>query len=72
MIPCDDVVGYQPYRGPCCLHLHPQDGETAWPYHITTRCHNPEDDLDVEWIQLAQDREELRALVHTVMNFRFP
>jgi len=26
MMPCNVTVGYQHFRGPCCLHLHPEDG----------------------------------------------
>jgi hypothetical protein len=26
----------------------------------------------MDWIHLAQDRDQLRALVNTLMNFRFP
>jgi hypothetical protein len=25
--PCSVVVGYQRFRHPCCLHLHPEDGK---------------------------------------------
>jgi len=27
--PCSVVVGYQSYRDPCCLHLHPEELETV-------------------------------------------
>jgi len=36
---CSSVVGYQCFRGLCCLHLH---GDVV-SYHITTQCHNPQD-----------------------------
>jgi hypothetical protein len=32
----DDVVGYHCSRGPCCLHLHPEDGGSKVSYYITT------------------------------------
>jgi hypothetical protein len=25
--PCSDVVGYQRFEGPCCLHLQGEDGD---------------------------------------------
>jgi len=37
--PCSVVVGYQRFRGPCCLHLR---GETSASYHNTTWLHNAE------------------------------
>jgi len=42
MKPCSDVLGYQPFGGSCCLHLH---------LHVissdtTTRCLNPEEYLN--------------------------
>jgi hypothetical protein len=38
-MPYSVVVGYQRFRGPCCLHLNP---ETLVSYHITTRSQNIE------------------------------
>jgi hypothetical protein len=43
---CSDVVGYQRFGVPCCLHLYPEDGDsmtlqTLVSSHITARCHNP-------------------------------
>jgi len=26
MTPCSDVVAYQCFGGPCCLHVHPEAG----------------------------------------------
>jgi hypothetical protein len=26
VVPCNIVVGYERFRGPCCLHLYPEDG----------------------------------------------
>jgi len=40
--PCSVVVGYQRFRGPCCLHI-----KGVLSYHNTTRHHNPED-LDLK------------------------
>jgi hypothetical protein len=42
--PCSVVVGYQCFRGPCCLHLHftikmeaARSSETMVSYHNTTQ-----------------------------------
>jgi len=46
---CADVVGYQCFRGLCCLHLHfTLKMEAAWSSkmfvsYITTQCHNTAD-----------------------------
>jgi hypothetical protein len=48
MTPCSVVVGYQRFRGPCCLHLQVEAKmEAAWTYHNTTRRHYP-GDLDLK------------------------
>jgi hypothetical protein len=41
---CSDVVGYEYFWRPCCLHLQ---GEMLVSYHITTQCYNPKDDLKI-------------------------
>jgi hypothetical protein len=41
LTPCVVMVGYQRFRGPCCLHLQGQ--EILASYHNTTWRHNPED-----------------------------
>jgi len=46
VIPCSDVAGYQPFRGPCYLHLQGEDEGTLQKlvsYHIITGHQNPED-----------------------------
>jgi hypothetical protein len=54
VMPCNAVVGYQCFRGPCCLHLQSEVKKKAtWTsemlvsYHSTTWHHNPED-LDMK------------------------
>jgi len=49
MTPCSVVVGYQPFRGLCCLHFRvkmeaAQTSETLVSNHNTISCDNPEDD----------------------------
>jgi len=34
------VIGYQSFGGLCCLNHHPKKTVS---YHITKRCHNPEE-----------------------------
>jgi hypothetical protein len=46
MTPCSDVVGYQHFRGPCCLHLnslHPDDEDSKVLQNVGILQHNPED-----------------------------
>jgi len=52
--PCSIVVGYQRYKGPCCLYLQGEVKMAAWisetTYHKTTRRHNTQDlDLILSW-----------------------
>jgi hypothetical protein len=47
-----DVVEYQHFGGPCCLHLedevtHFTSSKALVSYHIIIWHHNPEDDLNV-------------------------
>jgi hypothetical protein len=45
------VVGYQSFRGPCCLYQAARYTEKSVSYHITTRRHNPEDGGSMDlWI----------------------
>jgi len=40
---CNEV-GYQHFRGPCCLHLHPEDGLGLCAIHVcvaNTECLSP-------------------------------
>jgi len=50
MTPSNNVVEYQRFGGPYCFSLQSKDGgsitphpETLVTYHMTARCHNPED-----------------------------
>jgi len=50
VMPCNYVVGYQIFGGPCCTRLRSEvKKEAAWtfeslvPCYITTWYHNPED-----------------------------
>jgi len=48
MTPHNDVVVYQRFGGPCCLHLHDEmPSETFVSYHIATRCHNSDHNLNL-------------------------
>jgi hypothetical protein len=49
MTPCNAVVGYQRFEGPCCLHLQGEvkmevgrSSEKLVSYHNTIRRHKPE------------------------------
>jgi len=39
--PCSDMVGYERFGGPCCLHLQGEDGGSKV-LRNTTRFHNSE------------------------------
>jgi len=61
---CNIVVGYQRFRGPWCLHIHPEDcedesSETLISYHNTTLRHNPED-LDFWLNQYSEKKNSYR------------
>jgi hypothetical protein len=67
VMPCGGVVGYQHFRGPHCLQLHPEDGgRTLVSYHSTTRHHNL-GDLNLN----IQHHENLKSSRIVDWNVRF-
>jgi hypothetical protein len=59
--PCSDVIQYQNFIGPCCLHLYPEDGGSRVLQNIGfLPCHNPEDhNLNLDDLSLIKDHKHI-------------
>jgi len=75
--PCSVVVGYQRFRGSCCLHLlyftlkmeAARSSETMVSYHNTTRRHSPEE-LETFLLCLCSEDVQVRHICTGVLTLQ--
>jgi hypothetical protein len=66
--PCSDVVGYQLFGSPCCLHLHPEDGSSPKRWYPSTLPHGVTTYITTTLIFIALKTSDLTSELNWLDN----